>query len=124
MARLGDAAQIDRTAVFIADDETDQIDIEGAAFGEILHVQHGVAGARDVEGRMVIGLRDAHGDSTAKAAKAPLPPACHVSDPARYSPGRKSAVASRQSPPYCWFAANSCLPMESKRAFWSSLSEL
>ena len=46
MARLGDAAQIKRILIFVADDEADQIDIERAALAEILHVQapHGWRG--------------------------------------------------------------------------------
>ena len=61
MAGLGDAAQIDRILVLVADGKADQIDVKGAAFAEVLHVQHGMTGARDVEGRMVVGLGDGHG---------------------------------------------------------------
>ena len=50
MASFGDAAQIDRILVFVADDEADQVDIERAALRQILDVQDGMAGAGDVEG--------------------------------------------------------------------------
>jgi hypothetical protein len=61
MARLGDAAQIDRVFVLITDDEADQIDVEIPADCQILNGEHGVAGARDIEGRVVDGLGNAHG---------------------------------------------------------------
>ena len=67
MARLGDAAQIDRILVLVADDKADQIDIEGAALRQILDVQHRVAGARDVERRIVVGLGDAHEELRTRA---------------------------------------------------------
>ena len=61
MAGLGDAAQVDRILVLVADDKADQIDIEGAALRQVFDVQHGMAGARDVEGRIVVWLGNAHG---------------------------------------------------------------
>jgi hypothetical protein len=60
MTDFGNTAQIDRILVLVADDQADQIDIEDAALGQIFHVQHRMAGARDVEGRVVVWLRDGH----------------------------------------------------------------
>ncbi len=40
MARFGDAAQIDRILVLVADNEADEIDVKRAAFAEVGHVQH------------------------------------------------------------------------------------
>src|SRR5580704_18652894 len=54
MTDLGDAAQIDRVVVLVADDQADEVDIEGAAFGQVFHLQYGMAGAGDVEGRVVV----------------------------------------------------------------------
>src|SRR5262245_64437454 len=61
MTRLGDAAQIERILVFIADDEAEEVNVEVPAHRQILHGEHRVARARDVEGRIVDGLRNAHG---------------------------------------------------------------
>ena len=60
VAGLGDAAQIDRVLVLVADDEADEIDVEISAHREVLHGEHRMAGARDVEGRIVDGLGNAH----------------------------------------------------------------
>ncbi len=61
VAGLCHPAQIDRVLVLVADDEADQVDVEVAALGQILDGEHGMARARDVEGRIVDGLRDGHG---------------------------------------------------------------
>src|SRR5262249_11381075 len=61
MTRLGDAAQIERIVVFIADDEAEEVNVEVPAHRQVLHGEHRVARARDVEGRIVDGLRNAHG---------------------------------------------------------------
>ena len=61
MTRLGDAAQIDRVLILVADDEADEIDIERAAFRQIFDVQYGMTGASDVEWRIVVRFRDGHG---------------------------------------------------------------
>ena len=37
VAGFGDTAQVDRVLVLVADDEPDQVDIERAALGKILH---------------------------------------------------------------------------------------
>src|ERR1700722_9162602 len=60
MTDLGDAAQIDRVLVLVADDQADEVDIEGAALRQIFHVQYRMAGARDVEGRVVVGFGNGH----------------------------------------------------------------
>ena len=57
VAGFGNAAEIDRVLVFIANDQADQIGIKRAAFREVLDVQHGMAGACNIERRIVIGLR-------------------------------------------------------------------
>src|SRR5580698_5729218 len=61
MTCLGNAAQIDCVFILVADNKPDQIDIKSAAFGEVLDVQHGMAGARNIERRIVIRLRQRHG---------------------------------------------------------------
>jgi hypothetical protein len=61
MTRLGDAAKIERIAVFIADNEAEEVHVEVSAHRQILHGEHRMARARDVEGRIVDGLRNAHG---------------------------------------------------------------
>jgi hypothetical protein len=61
VAGLGDAAQIERVLVLVADDEAEQVHVEIAGDREVLDRQHGMAGARDVEGRVVDCLRNAHG---------------------------------------------------------------
>jgi hypothetical protein len=58
---FGDAAQIDRLLVLVADDEAEKVDIEIPADREIPHRQHAMARTRDVEGRIVDRLGDAHG---------------------------------------------------------------
>jgi hypothetical protein len=60
MTHLGNAAQIDGVLVLVADDQADEIDIEGAALRQVFHVQHRMAGARDVEGRVVVGFGNGH----------------------------------------------------------------
>src|SRR5262249_4314378 len=61
MTRLGDTAQIEGIPVFVADDEAEEIDVEVSAHRQVLHGQHRMARAGDVEGRIVDGLRNAHG---------------------------------------------------------------
>jgi hypothetical protein len=61
VAGLGDPAKIKRVAIFVADNETEQINVEISADRQILHGEHRMAGARDVERRIVDGLRNAHG---------------------------------------------------------------
>ena len=61
MTRLGDAAKIECIAVFIADDEAEEVYVEVSAHRQVLHGEHRMARARDVEGRIVDGLRNAHG---------------------------------------------------------------
>src|SRR6516164_9946232 len=61
MTRLGDAAKIEGIPVFVADDEAEEIHVEVSAHRQILHGEHRVARARDVEGRIVDGLWNAHG---------------------------------------------------------------
>ena len=61
MTRLGDAAQIEGIAVFITDDEAEEIHVEVSAHRQVLHGEHRMARARDVEGRIVDGLWNAHG---------------------------------------------------------------
>src|SRR4029453_5167350 len=61
MTRLGDAAKIERVPVFIADDEAEEIHVEVSAHRQILHGEHRMARARDIEGRIVDGLWNAHG---------------------------------------------------------------
>src|SRR5215813_13813562 len=61
MTRLGDAAKIERIPVFVADDEAEEVDVEVSAHRQILHGEHRVARARDVEGRIVDGPWNAHG---------------------------------------------------------------
>src|SRR5262249_26950570 len=61
MTRLGDAAQIERIPVFIADDEAEEIHVEVSAYRQVLHGEHRVAPAPDAEGRSVDGLWNAHG---------------------------------------------------------------
>src|SRR5262249_57147954 len=45
----------------VADDEAQEIHVEVSAHRQILHAEHRVARARDVEGGIVEGLRNAHG---------------------------------------------------------------
>ena len=61
VARLGNAAQIDRVAILVAHDEPEQIDIEVATDRQIPDGENIVARARDVERRIVDGFGDAHG---------------------------------------------------------------
>jgi hypothetical protein len=58
---LGDTAKVEGIPVFIADDEADEIHVEVPAHRQIIDGEHRMAGARDVEGRIVDGLRNAHG---------------------------------------------------------------
>jgi hypothetical protein len=60
MASLGNAAQVQRVVVLVADDEADQIDVERAALAEVLDMQHRVAGAGDVERRTIVRERNGH----------------------------------------------------------------
>src|SRR5581483_12423099 len=60
MASLGNAAQVQRVLVLVADDEADQIDIERPALAEVVHVQQRMAGAGDVERRVIVRARDGH----------------------------------------------------------------
>ena len=104
MARLGDATQIQRILVLVADDEANQVDIERAALAEILHVQHRVAGAGDIEGRIIVGLWDRHGMLQvcghepiilviARAAWTPLP-----AGPAGEEVGVRGSDLTRETP--------------------------
>jgi hypothetical protein len=61
MTGFGDAAEVKRLLVFAADDETEQVNVEISADRQILHGEHRMAGARDVERRVVDRLRNAHG---------------------------------------------------------------
>jgi hypothetical protein len=61
MTSFGDPAEIKRIAIFVADDETEQINVEISADRQIPYGEHRMAGARDVERRIVDGLRNAHG---------------------------------------------------------------
>src|SRR2546423_7386046 len=61
MARLGDPTQKQRIRVLVADNESEEIDVELPARRQILYGKHAMARARDVEGRIGDGLRDAHG---------------------------------------------------------------
>ena len=63
VARFLDAAQVERVFVLVAHHQPDGIDIERAADAQIFHRQHRMARARDVEGRIGIALRNAHGAS-------------------------------------------------------------
>ena len=58
---LGDAAEVERVAILVADDEAEEIDVEISARRQVLDREHRVAGARDVEWRAVDRLRNAHG---------------------------------------------------------------
>src|SRR5262249_60946991 len=60
MTRFGDAAQIEGIAVFTTDDEAENIIVKVSAHRQVLHGEHRMACARDVEGRIVDGLRNAH----------------------------------------------------------------
>ena len=60
MAALLDAMQPDRVVALVADDETDHLGIERAAGLEVARGEHQMAGAGDVERRIVIGLRMRH----------------------------------------------------------------
>ena len=55
-----DAAQVERVLVFIADDKADQIDVEIPAHRQVLHGEDRMAGARDIERRIVDGLGNGH----------------------------------------------------------------
>jgi hypothetical protein len=61
MAGFGNAAQINRILVLITHDQADQIDVKRPALRQVFHVQHGMAGPRNIEGRIVIRLRQRHG---------------------------------------------------------------
>src|SRR5262249_271108 len=58
---LGDAAEIERVLVLVADDEAEKIHVEISAHRQVFHRQHPVAGACDVERRVIDRLRNAHG---------------------------------------------------------------
>src|SRR5262245_35023148 len=81
VAGLGNAAQIERVLVLVADDEAEQVHVEISGDREVLDRQHGMAGARDVEGRVVDCLRNAHGAL-----------------PATMANGRRSSLSTRTIP--------------------------
>ena len=58
---LGDAAEIERIAILVADDEAEEIHVEISACRQVADREHRMAGARDVERRTVDRLRNAHG---------------------------------------------------------------
>ena len=60
VACLGNAAEIERVTILVADDEADEIDVEAPAAREILHRNDAMAGARHVERWIVDRLRNAH----------------------------------------------------------------
>jgi hypothetical protein len=60
MAAFLDAAQPQRIGILVADDQTDHLGIERLAGREILCGEHEVARARDVERRVIVGLRKGH----------------------------------------------------------------
>jgi hypothetical protein len=60
MLMLLAAAQIDRLVVPVLDMEADGILIEGAALAEVNDIEHGVAAADDVEGRIENVCRNGH----------------------------------------------------------------
>jgi len=60
VAALLHAAQPDRVGGLVAHDQAHHLDVEIAAGREIACREHQVAGARDVERRIEVGLRDGH----------------------------------------------------------------
>ena len=60
VAALLDAAQPDRVGVLVAHDQPHHLDVEVAAGGEVARREHEMAGARDVERRIEVGLRKGH----------------------------------------------------------------
>ncbi len=61
VAGLGDPAEVERVPVFVADDEAEQVHVEVSADRQILYGEHRMAGARDIERRVIDRLRNAHG---------------------------------------------------------------
>jgi len=57
---LLDPAQPDRVGILVAHDQAHHLDVEVAAGGEVARREHEMAGARDVERRIEIGLRNGH----------------------------------------------------------------
>jgi len=66
---LLDAAQPERIRVLVADEQSDHLGVEGLAGREILRGQHEMAGARDVERRLEVGLWDRHRNTLSVEAR-------------------------------------------------------
>jgi hypothetical protein len=58
---LGHAAQKERVGILVADNEAEEVDIKPPACRKVLHAEHAVTRARDIERWIVDGRRDAHG---------------------------------------------------------------
>jgi hypothetical protein len=63
VAALLHPAQPDRVGILVAHDQTQHLDVEIAAGGEVARREHEMAGAGDVEGRIEVGLRNGHCDT-------------------------------------------------------------
>ena len=60
VAGLLDPAQVERVAVLLGDDQADDLGVEQPAGFQVLDREHDMAGARDVERRVVVGLGQVH----------------------------------------------------------------
>src|SRR3954452_14705342 len=92
MTRFLDAAQIEGVTILQGDDKADHFGVEQSGSVEIFHSENGMAAARDVERRVVIGAGKVH-------HAGPFNSYCPSSVRASSLPWRSSPIASTSSRP-------------------------